>query len=238
MLFLAKQHARTALLVMLGLLIVSNAWAGVRGIALNDAVTLDLVSVVSIALGLTLSASIDSVIFLASWIIGFHPFLDSFKAGYARLFGHVGIPAIFAGGLLAALGEETFFRGILQREWGILPAAVLFALAHVGRGLKIFTVWALLEGLVFGWLYQLTGNLLVPMIVHGMHDSAGMFFGRYLYGRFIPPAATLSDWLHILSEPAEPAASAPATQALSEPAAQEAPRILEPEMVEPEPLHE
>ena len=147
MLFLAKQHARTAVLVMLGLLVVSNAWAGVRGIALNDALTPDLASVVFIALGLTLSASIDSVIFLASWIIGFHPFLDSFKTGYSRLFGHVSLAAIFAGGLLAALGEETFFRGILQREWGILPAAVLFALAHVGRGLKLFTVWALLEGL-------------------------------------------------------------------------------------------
>jgi Type II CAAX prenyl endopeptidase Rce1-like len=77
---------------------------------------------------------------------------------------------------------------------------------------KLFTVWALLEGLVFGWLYQLTGNLLVPMIVHGVHDSAGMFFGRYLYGRFIPPAATLSDWLRALSGPAVPITPAATAQ--------------------------
>ena len=239
MLFLAKQNARTALLVMLGLLVISNAWAGVRGIALNDALALDIASVGFIALGVTLSASIDSAIFLASWIIGFHPFLDSFKAGYSRLFGRVSIPAIFAGGLLAALGEETFFRGILMREWGILPAAVLFSLAHVGRGLKLFTLWALLEGLVFGWLYQLAGNLLVPMIVHGVHDSAGMFFGRYLYGRFIPPSATLSDWLRDLSRTAEPAApAAAAVHALAEPGALDATSIVEPELVEPEPLRE
>ena len=36
--------------------------------------------------------------------------------------------------------------------------ALLFALAHAGRGLTLFTVWAFVEGLVFGALYQISGN--------------------------------------------------------------------------------
>ena len=202
MLFLAKLNARVALLVMLALLIVSNLWAGARGFALGDALTVDVLSLVYVALGLTFSASLDSVIYIVAWIVGFSPFLNSFKAGYTRLFAHVGLPAIVAGGLLAGLGEETFFRGVLQRELGILPVALLFALAHAGRGLTLFTIWAFVEGLVFGALYQISGNLLVPMLVHGIHDSAGMFFGRYIFGRYLPPAPTLADWLRALSAPA------------------------------------
>ena len=202
MLFLAKLNARVALLVMLALLIVSNLWAGARGFALGDALTVDVLSLVYVALGLTFSASLDSVIYIVAWIVGFSPFLNSFKAGYTRLFAHVGPPAIVAGGLLAGLGEETFFRGVLQRELGILPVALLFALAHAGRGLTLFTIWAFVKGLVFGALYQISGNLLVPMLVHGIHDSAGMFFGRYIFGRYLPPAPTLADWLRALSAPA------------------------------------
>ena len=202
MLFLAKLNARVALLVMLALLIVSNLWAGTRGFALGDALTVNVLSLVYVALGLTFSASLDSVIYMLAWIVGFSPFLNSFKAGYMRLFAHVGLPAILAGGLLAGLGEETFFRGVLQRELGILPAALLFALAHAGRGLTLFTIWAFIEGLVFGALYQLSGNLLVPMLVHGIHDSAGMFFGRYIFGRYLPPAPTFAGWLRALSAPA------------------------------------
>jgi membrane protease YdiL (CAAX protease family) len=214
MLFYAKQHARIAVLVMLALVILSNVWANLRGFALSDAVALDLASLAAAALGLVLAASIDSVIYLSNWIVGFHPFLDAFNAEFSRLFARVGVPAILAGGLLAALGEETFFRGILQNEWGLVPAAAIFALAHVGRGLRLFSIWALLEGLLFGSLYQLTGNLLVPMIVHGVHDSAGMFAGRYLYGRVIPPAGTLSEWLHVLN--VQPAPTLPASARVEE----------------------
>jgi membrane protease YdiL (CAAX protease family) len=233
MLFYAKRHARTAVVVTLALLIFSNMWANVRGIALSDALVLDLASLVAAVLGVVLAASIDSVIYLVNWIAGFRPFLEAFSAGFPRLFGRISVQAIFAGGLLAALGEETLFRGILQREWGLLAAAVLFALAHVGRGLTLFSIWALLEGLLFGWLYQITGNLLVPMIVHGVHDSAGMFVGRYLYGRYIPPAGTLLDWLRLLSAQPAPAALAGARQ---EAAAMEPPVPAEPP--NPELLHE
>ena len=209
MLFYVKQHAQTAVLTMIGLLLLSNAWAGLRNIPLGDSVWLDLPTVIAVIMGLALSASIDGMIYLGNWVVGFRPFLNAFDASFGKLFAQVSIPAIFTGGMLAALGEETFFRGILQAEWGLLPVAVIFALAHAGRGLNLLTAWALIEGLLFGWLYQTTGNLFVPMVVHGFHDTAGMFFGRFLYKRFIPPADTLYDWVHKLTTSTAPAAPAP-----------------------------
>jgi CAAX protease family protein len=202
MLFYVKQHARIAAPVMIGLILVSNLWANVRGIDLGQSFSLDLLSIILAALGLALSASIDTTIYLVNWIIGFRPFLSAFDASFGRIFAKVSIPAIITGGLLAGLGEETFFRGILLHEWGLLLSAIVFALAHAGRGLNLLTGWALIEGLLFGWLYQVSGNLLVPMIVHAMHDAVGMFVGRYLYGRYLPPAATLFDWLRDISQPA------------------------------------
>ena len=210
MLFLARRNARLAMLVMLGFIIVANAWATLRGIDLGQTLSISLAALLASGLGLVLSASIDSSIYLLNWVVGFHPFLNAFDASFGKLFARVSAPAIITGGLLAALGEETFFRGVLQREWGLLPVAGLFALAHYLPGARLLAGWALLEGLLFGWLYQLTGNLLVPMIVHGLHDSAGMFFGRYIYKRWFPPADTLFDWLHRLSAPASASATPPA----------------------------
>jgi membrane protease YdiL (CAAX protease family) len=201
MLFYAKQHARIAAPVMIGLILAANLWANVRGIDLGQAFRLDLLSVILAALGLVLSASIDTTIYLLNWIIGFRPFLNAFDASFGKIYAKVGFPAIITGGLLAALGEETFFRGILFHEWGLLLSALVFAAAHAGRGLNLLTGWAFIEGLLFGWLYQVSGNLFVPMVVHGIHDAVGMFVGRYLYGRYLPPAPTLFDWLHSISQP-------------------------------------
>ena len=195
MLFYVKQRAATAALTLLGLLVVANLWAFVRGIDLGAALSFDALALVSALLGFAFVASLDAAIFIANWCIGVQPFLKRFDAEMGPVFAHVGPLAIVAGGLLAGLGEETLFRGVVQHEWGILPAALLFALAHAGRGIRLLAVWAVLQGLIFGWLYALTGNLLVPMLVHGAHDMFGMVFARYVYNRWLPPAPTLYDWI-------------------------------------------
>ncbi len=214
MLFYAKQRAPLAIVTMLAFLVVSNLWATLRGIDLASAIFVDVRSLIALLAGGALIVSLDGTIFLVNWMIGFHPFLRAFDRGFTVLFGRISFGAVLAGGLLAGLGEETFFRGILQSEIGWIPAALLFALAHVGRGgFNLFALWAVIEGLVLGWLYQLTGNLLVPIIVHGLHDAGGMLFARYFYKRPFPPAETLFDWMHALSGTARapaPAQIAPA----------------------------
>ena len=70
--------------------------------------------------------------------------------------------------LLSGFAEELFFRGAMQEAWGFWIASALFAALHTGRqrGLWVWTLFALVAGLLFGWLVLLTGNLLAPMIGH------------------------------------------------------------------------
>lgn len=78
--------------------------------------------------------------------------------------------------ILAGIGEELLFRGLVQGglagtygDWTALAiASILFGLAHA-----ITAPYALLAGLIgayLGWLFVAGGNLLVPMIAHALYD--------------------------------------------------------------------
>lgn len=68
---------------------------------------------------------------------------------------------------IIALSEELLFRGVLQTNFGIIPASILFALIHF-RYLHKFLLFIITVSLSFylGWLYLITGNLLVPIFTH------------------------------------------------------------------------
>lgn len=68
----------------------------------------------------------------------------------------------------SAVGEEALFRGALQPEIGWVAASVVFALAHLvpRRDLLPWSVFSLLAGLLLGFLYDATGNLVAPIAAH------------------------------------------------------------------------
>ncbi|MCY2939443.1 MAG: CPBP family intramembrane metalloprotease [Planctomycetota bacterium] len=79
--------------------------------------------------------------------------------------------------LLAGFCEEMLFRGAIQTllgqtligPWGgIVIASVLFGALHSLS--LIYFVAATLIGCLLGWLYEHTGNLLGPMVLHGLYD--------------------------------------------------------------------
>lgn len=88
--------------------------------------------------------------------------------------------------LLVAPAEELLFRGVIQTRLveaygpatGIVLTSGIFALAHVpsyGTTAVLGVVAALfLLGIVFGYLYEVTDNLLAPVLVHGVYN-AGLF---------------------------------------------------------------
>lgn len=95
------------------------------------------------------------------------------------------LPEMFAGAspsglalvsLAAGIGEEVLFRGFAQ-GWlqvllgstpGLLAASVVFGVAHpLSAG---YVVIASLMGAYLGVLWQLTGNLLVPIVTHALYD--------------------------------------------------------------------
>jgi uncharacterized protein len=78
--------------------------------------------------------------------------------------------------ILAGVGEEMLFRGVIQDGlsaplgtfWALVLASLLFGLAHaVTPG---YFALASLMGVYLGWLYLASGNLLVPIIVHALYD--------------------------------------------------------------------
>jgi hypothetical protein len=87
---------------------------------------------------------------------------------FRGLFGPLQEFDIFGFAAFSAVGEELFFRGAMQAEWGIVPASLIFGLLHVGPGRK-FLPWpfqAIVMGFAFGGLFWLTGNLAAPVLAH------------------------------------------------------------------------
>lgn len=75
-----------------------------------------------------------------------------------------------AGGFIAPVAEELFFRGIIYgflRRWGIIFAligsTVLFVLLHSTDGLPVAQA---VGGVVFVLAYEVEKNLMVPITIH------------------------------------------------------------------------
>ena len=72
--------------------------------------------------------------------------------------------------LLSGLVEEILFRGAIQPVFGLIPASLLFGLAHfVPR--KAFLPWsayAVFAGFLLGSLFELTHNLVPPVLAHSV----------------------------------------------------------------------
>ena len=118
-----------------------------------------------------------------------HVYVAAFKRYAREILDGMAWPAYLAGGLMAALAEEPFFRGFVLRSFdnsavGIAVAALLFAICHWLRLSYLrFWLWAMWEGVFFGILLVLTGSLLVPMIAHGFHDAVAYRVFHVLVGK-------------------------------------------------------
>jgi membrane protease YdiL (CAAX protease family) len=87
---------------------------------------------------------------------------------FRGLLGTLHARDIFVLALASSVGEELFFRGALQPWLGLLPTTALFALVHIGPGLRFlpWTVSAFVAGLGFGLLFQTFGDLGAPIAAH------------------------------------------------------------------------
>lgn len=105
------------------------------------------------------------------------------------LFRESRVVGVIVVSLLAGVGEELLFRGVLQEGLtqsfgaaaGLVGASVLFGAAH-----WITPAYALLAtgmGLYLGGLYLWSGNLLVPMLAHALYDFIAL---RYYLTRVAP----------------------------------------------------
>ncbi|MFN4152635.1 MAG: lysostaphin resistance A-like protein [Candidatus Sericytochromatia bacterium] len=83
--------------------------------------------------------------------------------------------------LLSGVGEEFFFRGILQNEIGIIPSSLIFGLLHFpGKDFWIYSFWAFFGGLYFGNIYSYTNNLFIVVLAHTLNNLISLTFWIYL----------------------------------------------------------
>ena len=87
--------------------------------------------------------------------------------------------------LVAGIGEEMLFRGVLQTllcgqldTWlGIVLASLIFGLMHPFSA--AYVVLATGVGIYLGWIFVLTDNLLTVILIHGLYDFAALvYFAR------------------------------------------------------------
>ena len=95
---------------------------------------------------------------------------------FGPLFAHASVADLALIALLAGLGEEALFRGVLQpalaAPLGALGAlattSLLFGVAHLVT--PAYGLLATVVGLYLGSLMLLGHNLVVPAVAHGLYD--------------------------------------------------------------------
>ena len=106
--------------------------------------------------------------------------MESVEEKVRPLFACAGTPTLALVALLAGLGEEALFRGVIQDALGrhvpgwaaIVCASLLFGAAH-----WVTTTYAVVAGLVglyLGILYELGDNLLAPIVTHALYDLVAL----------------------------------------------------------------
>ena len=95
---------------------------------------------------------------------------------------------LFMIAVVPAIGEEFFFRGIMQRiftEWfrnrhvGIIIAAILFSFMHFQF---LGFIPRILLGILFGYMLVWTGSIWVPVLAHFVNNAIAVTF-YFLFNR-------------------------------------------------------
>ena len=83
--------------------------------------------------------------------------------------------------LVVSCSEELFFRGFLLRIIGVIPSAVIFGVMHyIGYASKLEVAYALLVGLLLGFLYRLyLPNILFPITFHFLANAFTLLLTRH-----------------------------------------------------------
>lgn len=89
-------------------------------------------------------------------------------------------------GVIAGLGEEWLFRGVFQTALAnkfasetiaLFISGVIFGLLHAVT--PLYALLATLASFFFGYLYNISGNLAVPMVSHAVYDIGALVWSHY-----------------------------------------------------------
>ncbi len=100
---------------------------------------------------------------------------EMLKATYSRLTKLEVVVLV----MITAMGQELMFRGVLQQEFGLVPASIFYGVLYTrGPAPRTLGVWATLMGAALGWLTLATGGLLAPVVANALCCAASAAYVR------------------------------------------------------------
>ncbi len=104
------------------------------------------------------------------------PLAKELEVRLASVLGPITVSEAIGLALLSGFAEELFFRGAIQGTLGWVAATILFGLLHSGpgRAFRLWTVFALVAGLVLGGLMAWRGHLLGPVAGHFLVNAVNL----------------------------------------------------------------
>ncbi|MBO1003074.1 CPBP family intramembrane glutamic endopeptidase [Pseudogracilibacillus auburnensis] len=97
-----------------------------------------------------------------------------------KIFKNQSIVSIFVIALVVAISEEFLFRGVIQTTFGYIFASSLFIVIHFRYLTKpVLLTLIILISFLLGYLFELTGNLIVTIIFHFIVDFLLGIFIKY-----------------------------------------------------------
>jgi len=110
---------------------------------------------------------------------------DELARAMAETLGPISTPDAILLAVASGMAEEMFFRGALQPRVGLVVATVLFAAVHFvpRREFPPWTAFALVVGIVFGLMFEATGNLLAPIVAHAVINGINLPMLVNQYGK-------------------------------------------------------
>ncbi|MFN8577895.1 MAG: CPBP family intramembrane glutamic endopeptidase [Candidatus Sericytochromatia bacterium] len=120
------------------------------------------------------------LIFLSILIAStYEPFKKSMLILDEMIINKIQIRDIFPLALFSGVGEEIFFRGLLQEGIGIYFSNIIFALLHFpAKEFWVYALWTLFAGLFLGNVYSYTNNLFIVIIAHVFNNFLALFIWK------------------------------------------------------------
>ena len=153
-------------MVYLGLGAAALAWGGLRGqpniwhlTGRDPAVVTGILG--GLAAGLLIVFASRMALYRFEWARSLHRDLRH------MLFPLTDVEIVVLAGA-SSIGEEMFFRGALLPAIGVLGSSAIFALLHIGPKARHlpWTASSFVVGLLFGAMFQWTGDLTGPVLAH------------------------------------------------------------------------
>ncbi len=128
------------------------------------------------------------------------PSFSTFRDSQIEFFANIGFkftgPRIIAMAVGAGICEELLFRGVFQ-PWlasfspiflAIIISNIVFGFLHMRT--LLYALIAGGVGVYFGVLYAFNGNLVAPMIAHGLYDAVALEYTRRAVNAYHAARAT------------------------------------------------